>query len=235
VGHLDNVNPLEMLVATYKKFFGEHASIIFDVGTRDGEDLVYLNDKLNIYGSQSFAIDANPDMAKQTKINYPWFTVINTAISNYNGTTKFQKVEHERIDYVGSSSIYADKLVEQEDIKDHVRIIEVPVTTMCDLLIDFDLHKSIIDLVKVDIEGYTYEFLDGCRDTLKNIKCLHLETEQYSTHPYHKNSEYIESFMNNAGFYLADKSYEWGWHIEDQIWINKQLAINNIECWRKDA
>jgi hypothetical protein len=31
--------------------------------------------------------------------------------------------------------------------------------------------------------------------------------------------------MINAGFYLADLSYEWGWHIEDQIWINKDLAI----------
>lgn len=234
MGHLPGVNPLEPLVANYRKFFGEHASLIFDVGTRDGEDAIYLFNSLNVYGANVYGIDANPDMCKLAKVNYPELTVINTAISNYNGTTKFQKVEHERMDYVGSSSIYANKLVEQEDLKDHVSLIEVPVTTMCDLLIDLDLHKSIIDLVKVDIEGYTYEFLDGCRNTLKNIKCLHLETEQYSTHPYHKNSEYIVEYMTNSGFYLADKSYEWGWHIEDQIWINKDLAINNIECWDKD-
>lgn len=235
MGHLPGVNPLEPLVTNYKKFFGEQASLIFDVGTRDGEDAAYLLKSLNVYGANIYAIDANIDMCRLAVSSYPQLQVINTAISNYNGVTKFQKVNHERIDYVGSSSIYADKLVEQEDIKDHVEIIEVPVTTMCDLLIDLDLHKSIIDLVKVDIEGYTYEFLDGCRNTLKNIKCLHLETEQYSTHPYHKNSEYIREYMINAGFYLADLSYEWGWHIEDQIWINKDLAINNTECWRKDA
>ena len=234
MAHLPGVNPLEPLVTNYRKFFGEQAYIIFDVGTRDGEDAHYLSNSLNKYGTDVFAIDANPDMATDTKMNYPYMNVISTAISNYNGTTKFQKVEHERMDYVGCSSIYADKLVKQEDIKDHVQIIEVPVTTMCDLLIDLDLHKSIIDLVKVDIEGYTYEFLDGCRSTLKNIKCLHLETEQYSTHPYHKNSQYIKEYMNNAGFYLADLSYEWGWHIEDQIWINKELAINNTECWRNE-
>jgi hypothetical protein len=37
--------------------------------------------------------------------------------------------------------------------------------------------------------------------------------------------------MNHNNFYLADKSYEWGWHIEDQVWINKALALNNTECW----
>lgn len=231
MGHLQNVNPLEPLVTNYRKFFGEHASVMFDIGTRDGEDADYLFQSLNQYGANVYAIDANPDMCKKTKMDYSHLRVIHTAISNYEGTTKFQKVEHERKDYVGSSSIYANKLVEQEDIKDHVVEIEVPVTTMLNLLAGLELHDSIIDLVKVDIEGYTYEFLEGCYDRLKNIKCLHLETERYSTHPNHKNSEEVKNFMQSAGFYLADVSYEWGWHIEDQIWINKELALNNTECW----
>lgn len=232
MGHLDNVNPLEPVVTNYRKFFGENASIIFDIGTRDGDDAQYLFNNLN--GFNVYAIDANPDMAKQTKLNYSHMHVLHTAISNYRGTTKFQKVEHERKDYVGSSSIYAEKLVIQEDIKDSVVEIEVPVTTMAEVLVGLGLYDSIIDLVKVDIEGYTYEFLEGCNGALKNIKCLHLETEQYATHDNHKNSEQIKNFMHDAGFYLADVSYEWGWHIEDQVWVNKNLAINNTECWRNE-
>lgn len=235
MGHLEGVNPLELLVANYRKYFGRHASVIFDIGTRDGNDAIYLEKNLGIHRSEVFAVDANPEMCKNTKLNHPHITVIHTAMSNYHGTTTFQKVEHEREDYVGSSSIYANKLVEQEDIKNHVVEIEVPVTTMSDLLISLDKHSDLIDLIKVDIEGYTYEFLEGLSNRLKNIKCLHLETEQYSTHPNHKNSTVIKEYMEGSGFFLADVSYEWGWHIEDQIWINKELAINNTECWRKDA
>lgn len=231
MGHLPNINPLEPLVTTYRKFFGENAAVIFDVGTRDGDDANYLFNNLNVYGANVYAIDANPEMCKNTKINYPYMTVIYTAISNYHGTTKFQKVEHERKDYVGCSSIYANKLIEQEDIRDHVVDIEVPVTTMLDLLISLDKHNTIIDLIKVDIEGYTYQFLEGLGNRLNNVKCLHLETEQDSTHPNHKNSKQIKEYMERSGFYLADVSYEWGWHIEDQIWVNKELAINNNECW----
>lgn len=231
MAHLPGVNPLEPLVANYRKFFGEHADIIFDVGTRDGDDLYYLGEKLNQYGANLYAIDANPEMARQTKKDYSQFIVIHTAISNYNGTTTFQKVDHERMDYVGCSSIYADKLVNQEDLKGAVEVIEVPVTTMLDLLVSLDIYSEKIDLIKVDIEGYTYEFLEGLGSKITDVKCLHLETEQSSTHPNHRNSQEVREYMENAGFYLADKSYEWGYHIEDQVWVNKKLAINNTECW----
>jgi FkbM family methyltransferase len=157
--------------------------------------------------------------------------VIHTAISDYDGVTSFQQVSHEREDYVGCSSIYAQKLVDQEQFKNHVTTIEVPVKKMTTLLSELNLLDKIIDLIKVDIEGYTWEFLMGLGDKIKDVKCFHLETEQDSTHPNHKNSKMVADHMNYHGFYLADKSYEWGWHIEDQVWINKELALNNKECW----
>ena len=70
MGHLPNINPLEPLVTTYRKFFGENAAVIFDVGTRDGDDANYLFNNLNVYGANVYAIDANPEMCKNTKINY---------------------------------------------------------------------------------------------------------------------------------------------------------------------
>ena len=222
MGHLENVNPLEPLVTSYRKFFGDTASIIYDVGTRDGHDADYLKQKLN--GQVVYAIDANPLAVEATKTNYPEFNTIYTAVSDYVGETTFQQVNHENIGYVGSSSIYADKLVTQEDIIGSVTDITVPVTTI-------QKPSDIIDLMKVDIEGYTWEFLQGLEDKIYNVKCFHLETEHLSTHPNHKNSFIIADYMIDKGFYLADKSYEWGFPIEDQVWINKGLSINNTECW----
>lgn len=232
MGHLPNVNPLEPLVTSYRKFFGDTAEIIFDIGTRDGHDAFFLEFILN--STHEYAIDANPEAINITKRNYPHMAVIHTAVSDYDGTTSFQQVSHEREDYVGCSSIYAQKLVDQEDFKDHVTTIEVPVKKMTTLLSELNLLDRVIDLVKVDVEGYTWEFLMGLEDRIKNVKCFHLETEQSATHPNHKNSKVIKEYMSSNGFYLADVSYEWGWHIEDQVWINKELAINNQECWRED-
>ena len=229
MGHLRNVNPLEPLATNYRKFFGDTAEIIIDVGTRDGHDAFYLEFTLN--SKYEYAIDANPEAIKLTQKNYPHMAVIHTAISDYDGTTSFQQVTHEREDYVGCSSIYAQKLVEQEHFKDNVTNIEVPVKKMTTLLSELNLSDKIIDLIKVDIEGYTWEFLMGLGDKIKDVKCFHLETEQGSTHPNHKNSRMVAEYMFYKGFYLADKSYEWGWEIEDQVWINKQLALNNTECW----
>ena len=232
MAHLPNVNPLEPLATNYRKFFGDTAEIIFDVGTRDGHDAFYLEFTLN--SKHEYAIDANPEAIKATQKNYPHMAVIHTAISDYDGITSFQQVSHEREDYVGCSSIYAQKLVDQEDFKGNVTTIEVPVKKMTTLLSELNLLDTIIDVMKVDIEGYTWEFLIGLEDKIKNVKCFHLETEQYATHPNHKNSKMIKDFMNYNGFYLADVSYEWGWHIEDQVWINKELAINNQECWKEN-
>lgn len=229
MGHLPNVNPLEPLVTNYRKFFGDTANTIYDIGTRDGHDAKYLKDQLN--GDRVTAIDANPKAVQKTHENYPEFDVVYTAISDYVGTTTFQQVDHEREDYVGCSSIYAEKLTRESDFNGAVTEITVPVTTMKSIINAVHKPDDIIDLIKVDIEGYTWEFLIGLGSYLNRVKCLHLETEKDSTHPNHKNSGLIADYMNFNGFYLADKSYEWGWFIEDQVWINKELAINNTECW----
>lgn len=229
MGHLRNVNPLEPLVTNYRKFFGDTATIIYDVGSRDGDDAEYLRESLN--ASEVHCIEANPDLAPKIADKYPSFKIYQTAISNFVGTTKFQKVDHERADYVGCSSIYAEKLNNQEDLKGAVTEIEVPVTTITTILNNNHGDKTLIDLIKVDIEGYTWEFLDGLGESISLVKCFHLETEQYATHPNHRASSLIAERMHFHGFYLADKSYEWGWSIEDQVWINKSLALNNTECW----
>lgn len=229
MGHLSNVNPLEPLVTNYRKFFGDTAKYIYDVGSRDGDDAAYLRDMLN--ARMVLAVEANPSLAPKIMCKYPNFIVLPTAVSNYVGVTDFYVVEHERMDYVGCSSIYADKLMNQEDIVSAVTKIEVPVTTMTRILDNYHYLQEPIDLIKVDIEGYTWQFLEGLGEHINNVRCFHLETERYHTHSQHKTSGFIRDFMEFNNFYLADRSYEWGIEIEDQVWINKNLAINNTECW----
>jgi hypothetical protein len=143
------------------------------------------------------------------------------------------KVAHEREDYEGCSTLYSEKIARQADLQGHIEQIPVFVLTMDFFLNTIGLTDGIIDVVKVDTEGYTWQVLQGFKDNLRNVKLLHLETEKHRLHPAHRNNLEVQKFMEDNGFYLADLSYEWGWEIEDQIWVNKELAINNTECWNR--
>jgi FkbM family methyltransferase len=208
---------LGSLVSIYQSTFGQTADIIFDCGTRDGEDAAYLMEKLQ--AKRVYAIDANPKAIAKTLALHPELTVIETALSNYIGTTTFTQIISERADYEGSSSFQIAPGFEGARKEQ----IEVSVTTMRQLLIDLGLEQETIDLIKVDLEGYSYEFLQGLGDNLKKTKVLHLETETFKRHEGHYNSLAVQDFMISAGFRLVDVSYEWGPTIEDQVWVNRAI------------
>ena len=209
---------IEALAVYYKKYFGKTANLIFDVGTRDGDDAITLMHLLK--AKEVYAIEARQDAAEQTKQKHPELTVINTAISNWTGNTTFNVIISDDPDYVGSSSIYNNKFERPE--YPHKEIV-VPVTTMCNVINRNGLSGKVIDIMKVDIEGYTYECLESLHEHYKNVKMFHLETEVHSTHDGHRNNLDVQEFMINNQFTLVAKQYEWGPDIEDQIWVNKRF------------
>lgn len=210
---------MEEVVEIYKKYFGTKADIVMDIGTRDGEDAYFFQQKLN--AENIYAVDARDEAIDSTKRTYPHFNVIKACISDNDTTiTTFYKVISEDKDYSGSSSIYNEKLFRPEYPHE---IVKIRTMTMEKLLKIEKIDKRIIDIVKVDIEGFTYQLLVGMKDYIHNVKMFHLETEKWSTHTEHKNSEEVAKFMLDKGFILESKQYEWGPDIEDQIWINPKL------------
>ncbi len=210
---------LQPAAETYRKYFGDTAETIIDVGTRDGDDAEFFRQQLG--GKNIYAIDANPIAVEATTNRYPDFEVFQTAISNYNGTTSFVQIVSDKIDEAGSSSIENYSFFEGATYN----TIEVNVMRM-DNFIDEFVNQDIIDVVKVDIEGYTYEFLEGLGTYINRIKMLHLETETFERQEGHKNNNEVLNFMTNAGFLLAGTTYEWGPRIQDQVWINPNYIIS---------
>jgi FkbM family methyltransferase len=204
---------LQPAIETYKQYFGGTAETIIDVGTRDGDDAEFLRQQLG--GKYIYAIDANPIAVEATMNRYPEFKVFETAISNYNGTTSFVQIVSDRIDEAGSSSIENYSFFEGATYN----TIDVNVIRM-DKFIEEFVSQDIIDFIKVDIEGYTYEFLEGLGKEINKVKMLHLETETFDRQEGHKNNNEVLNFMTNAGFLLAGVTYEWGPRIQDQVWIN---------------
>ena len=227
---IDSIDPLEPVVTNYRKFFGSIASLIIDIGTRDGDDANYLFKALN--GNKVIAIDANPDGAELTKFNYPWMDVQFTAVADTNGSTTFHQVSSDNKELVGCSSIFSkETAMYPEDFANNTKPITVPLTRMDTLL---ENTHGLIDVVKVDTEGYTWQVLQGFGERLKDVKLLHLETERDKLHDSHVTYEEVTAFMEANGFALVDVSYEWGWGIQDQVWVNKALAQRNLEVFRQN-
>lgn len=225
---VDPVNSLEPIVMNYRKFFGSKAPIIFDIGTRDGKDANYLSE--NLKSSSVYAIDANPIAVEKTKNDYPSMIVIEGAISDYDGETTFQQVNSGDANMDGCSSLYAEKVANEPQFQGKVSIIPTTVSRMDTIMSNYNISQ--IDVAKIDVEGYSWEVLHGFGERLHDVKLLHLETEQEPTHSAHKNAEEIKSFLSSKGFVLVDTSYEGsngiGRGIEDQIWINPNLATRNV-------
>lgn len=229
LGHsLSEVDPLEPVVTNYRKFFSDTARGIVEVGTRDGDDANYLFKALN--ADKVIAIDANPVAVELAKSKYPWMEVIYTAASDKEGTIVFNQVNSPDKEIMGTSSIFSkDKSVSPspQEYEGLINQIEVPTTRIDTLLKD----EPNIDVVKIDTEGYTWQVLQGFGDRLKDVKLFHLETEQAPVHEDHITTEKIVEFMESNGFALVDTSHEWGWLIQDQVWVNKALIVKNKECF----
>jgi FkbM family methyltransferase len=206
---------LGKIVQIYQYHFGQEAETVYDCGTRDGDDAHFLATKLK--AKNVICVDANPLAVETTRKNYPDFHVIETALSDFNGHSTFYQIVSDRKDFAGSSSLTNVGAWYGAEVNP----ITVPVARM-DTLIQ-ELELPIPDVIKVDLEGYTYEFLQGLGKYLSSVKVLHLETETYTRHFGHKDSDTIKSVMRDAGFELEDVSYEWGPTIEDQVWVNRAI------------
>lgn len=213
---------LEPVVGIYKKYYGATAPVIIEVGSRDGDNAEYLRTKLK--AKKAFAIEANPALVSGIAEAHPKLTVRETAISNFDGEAEFLQVNSDDVNLLGTSSLDTSKASREEMYKDvKTKIITVPVQTLATFLEKEKLSKSVVDVVKIDIEGMTYQALVGMGDYITSVKMFHLETERKYPHPSHKNNIEVAGYMRSRGFFLAGVFYEWGPNVQDQIWMNKAL------------
>jgi FkbM family methyltransferase len=208
---------LEPAVRIFKEHFGNTANIIIDVGTRDGDDAEYFRQELN--GKEVYAIDANPLAVALTKSNYPNFNIFETAVSDFDGETSFEQILADDKDQAGCSSIVRIHNFEGVDNT----AITVPVIRLDTFFKNNNLNDKVIDIIKVDVEGFSYEVIVGMGNQLQNVKLFHLETETFKRHDDHKDHKEIRRFMTKNNFLLKDLSYEWGPLVEDQVWINQKF------------
>lgn len=210
---IDSLNWLSPIIDSYQKHFGDTAYKIIDVGSRDGDDAQLLLSKLgNDKACEVICIEARKDAADEIKKNYPNFTVFSTAVSNFIGESKFVQMNEQ--EFLGSSSL---EMVRATAYATESIIIDVPVTRL-----DAIIKPGTIDILKIDVEGHSVPVIEGMGDLMRDVLVAHIETETPLRTAWGEpsNNLMVMDIMQKLGFSLVDISYQWGWSIQDQTWIN---------------
>lgn len=209
---------LDPLINNYVNYFGKtEKPVVWEVGSRDGKDAVEMAERIYDGDKDWFwtnativAFEPNPDQAKIIKNNYPEVETFELAASNKNGVANF-RIFHGDEGTVGSSSL--DMNWKKEDnLRHHIR--KVTTVRLEDMVIEP------IDIMKIDVEGYSMQVLEGLAGKLDKIKVIHVETEEWTG-----SDKAVEVFMKNRGWTLVDDSQEWS-GMPDQVWVNLKSPVD---------
>jgi FkbM family methyltransferase len=211
------MNKLQYLVDLYKNKLGDTAKIIFEIGSRDGKDAKFLSDNLN--SEFVYTFEANPDCHSLIQETYPQFNNIYGAISNYQGESTFNMVVSSDWEAVGTSSL---KNRNDNWYEDKSKKINVPVNTIENFIEDQGISEM-IDLVKIDTEGCSFEVLDGFGKKINHVKLFHIENETFAYWEGQRLANEVGEFLNKKGFLLIH-SYNFGENSVDEVWINGNIV-----------
>jgi FkbM family methyltransferase len=204
---------LQPIIDGYQKHFDGPISKIVDAGSRDGDDAQWILERLPATEDvQVICVEARKNAAEAIQEKYPNFLVFATAVSDFVGNAKF--VEMTEDEFSGSSSLMMER---QNAYATKNVIIDVPVTRL-----DMILPSGTIDILKIDVEGQSIPVISGMGERMKDVLVAHIETETPERKAWGEPSNNLEvmKVMQDLGFSLANVSYQWGWSLQDQIWIN---------------
>lgn len=214
---------LDSTVNNYIHYFGKTTSpVVYDVGSRDGHDGVELAERIS--NTQNFwkeaqviLFECNPPQIEVIKDNYPWATLITEAISDKSGqTVDFMQIHGDK-NFVGSSTLNTKR--NDDWIKD-TSIVKVKTKRLDEVIEELGHQNTEIDIMKIDIEGYTFEALESLGKYLKNIRVFHLETE-IEGYARNKTNVDIALYMQERGYKCTSIEGEWLPNIIDQVWVRQ--------------
>lgn len=195
---------------TYTKHFPSiPAQTILEIGSRDGDDAEALRILASINPCDVFIVEPHPESFRNIINKYPYTNCYNLAAAEKPGVVDFNAIPHSQYPsaVVGTSSI----LKRNNDLSPPgstfperwVKVLAVTGSTILELA-----NRPEIDLVKIDVEGFTWEVLQSFGKNIRMLKALHLEVEIPPLTLWQNQKHYadIQYFMNWYGF--EEKYYD---------------------------
>ena len=191
---------------------------IFEIGANFGQDADSLMKAFNLTADQIYVFEAHPELYQAIKKIHK-FNAYNYAVFNEEKNMTFNIVPM-NFHNNGISSIY--NLPEAYKTKEVV----LKSIRMDNFMREYAIEK--IDFLKLDVEGASYEVLEGFGNRLRDVNSMHIEAEHGPSH-FHGATKYfdvIEELLKNNGFEMLyfrrdDNSIQ-----SDSFWVQKNILIN---------
>jgi FkbM family methyltransferase len=186
-----------------------------EIGSRDGHDTKHVADYWKLNPEDCYIIEAYPALCDRIKEMYPQFNTFGFAASNEIGTVEFNAIPLSH----NENTIGVSSMLNRGDMP--YEKITVQANTISNFLDYLGLEG--VDLIKIDVEGFTQEVLHGFEDKLQNIKAIQVETEKSEMWKGQKIHDDIVEFMESKGFTLLSKYDAWG-NQYDCLFINNKAS-----------
>lgn len=185
--------------------------IIFDIGAYNAKHLQELGAEFNVPKENLWAFEAHPDMIQHCKKRTD--NVIEGVITDRDGWTDFNAIDLTQNCNHGCSSVFQ---IDRPYKKHYTKMHRI------DSLMYAQIIPGRADIVKIDVEGASYEVLKSFGNMLKNVKILHVETETKEVFPGQKLQKEVIDFMGEEGFMVVHKLHIPKYQ-DDLIFLRKDL------------
>ena len=222
---------------TFIEQFNVPPTSILEIGSRDGHDAEKLRALGDIPAEAVYIVEPHPESYKKIIASYPKARVFEFAISDKPGVIDFNAISsiveegwtpEQYAGLVGTSSA----LKKNWKLYQHVpgmteerfnfnnrqrwtKVLAVSGETLLQLI-----NRWEIDLIKIDVEGLTYEVLKSFGNGLRHLKLLHIEIEKVqiweNQHLYDEIKAHLEFYGFKELYYLP--AYFNG-NQGDNVWV----------------
>jgi FkbM family methyltransferase len=212
---------MEQFYKTFVDHFKRQPTSILEIGSRDGEHAEALRALADIPHELVNLVEPHPINFRNMINKYPQAKSFNLAISDVPGVIRFNAIpDIYNLHIMGCSSILEISKEHDPDYQKYpppnwIKVLAVTGRTILELIDRFE-----IDLVKIDVEGLTYEALKSFGPDIRLLKALHIEVEMFELwegqHLYHE----IQQYLTNWGF--AEAYYIplwWSGRQGDSVWL----------------
>jgi FkbM family methyltransferase len=185
-----------------------------EIGSRDGRDAQIFADAAGI--GEVFVVEPAPQSYADIVRRYPDFKVFNCALSNRDGRATFHNIVESDMIKRGMSSLMARGTVYEQLKTDTIDVQAMKGSTFLEL--------NAIDTVsacKIDVEGHSFEVLEGFGKELTRIKSMHVECEVVPVWDGQKLYREIRPLLESRGYLLVYyREYNQPTTQCDSIWIH---------------
>jgi FkbM family methyltransferase len=191
---IDYFGEMRRFAEEYSKYFNEPPKNVLEIGSRDGYHADYLKKYFNIPDDKVFIVDAHPYCANLIRIDHPNYRVIEAAIAPKRGILKFNAIQNLDLGGLGMSSLLP-KVAGPDFGETWVNVIAITGEDLIDLI-----EEPEIDLLKLDVEGLTYEVLESFSLNLRRVKFIHTEAEYFEVWKGQKLYQDLCDLLTKYGF-----------------------------------